>query len=358
MVFEYFFITDDDENRRLERIARKFLKHLPLSLIHKSIRNGCIKINGEKKDASYRVQKGDRLDIDKTLVPLLQHGSVSDSACFSADAPHTLFTDIFINEHIRIVNKAYGVPVQGGNPRIPCADERIKKEYAENSVQNSQHSLSFVPGPLHRLDRRTTGLLVFSQSLSGARWFSKALAEHRIQKKYITVLEGRLTQNSIWEHYIEKHTAKNSRAGFNTVTVHGTKGTNGDCSTDMRGSMSKNRAQTEVHPLAYGMFGKKELTLVSVGIQTGKMHQIRSQAAFCGYPLLGDTAYGASFFSFPDSAGQRLFLHAYTLGFEKDNPLGLPPKISAPLPPFFRQFIEKYLPAFKLSTYTDTDEIY
>ena len=114
----------------------------------------------------------------------------------------------------------------------------------------------------------------------------------------------------------------------------------------------KKAALTEVRPLAYGKIVGKSFTLVSVEIKTGKTHQIRAQAAFAGFPLLGDSAYGADFFSYPDKRGQSLFLQARTLIFEKDNPLGVPEKISAPLPSFFAQLIKTYLPAFELSTYT------
>ena len=359
MIFKQFTAAADDENRRLERVLRKFLADVPLGLIHKSMRSGFIKVNGLKKDASYRVQKGDVLDIADFLASGCRRTPVYDnekevppSRSSSAYAP---FTDVFANEHIRIVNKAYGVPVHGGSSQAVPLDKLIRREYAEKAASDNEklRSLSFVPGPLHRIDRRTTGLVAFSQSLIGAQYFSKALAERRIGKIYTALIEGTLREACVWENVIEKNGENAEWAGkaFATVKVKPLEKAE-DIHIAESGRRGEKAALTEVRPLAHGKIGGKSFTLVSVEIKTGKTHQIRAQAAFAGFPLLGDSAYGADFFSYPDKRGQSLFLHARTLIFEKDNPLGVPEKISAPLPSFFAQLIKTYLPAFELSTYT------
>ena len=359
MIFKQFTAADDDENRRLERVLRKFLSDVPLGLIHKSMRSGFIKVNGLKKNASYRVQKGDVLDIADFLADARRRThSYDDKKTESPSRPSSAyapFTDVFANEHIRIVNKAYGVPVHGGSSHAVPLDKLIRREYAEKAASDNEkpHSLSFVPGPLHRIDRRTTGLVAFSQSLIGAQYFSKALAERRIGKIYTALIEGTLNEACIWENVIEKNGENAARAGktFATVKVKPREKAE-DIHTAESDRSGEKTALTEVRPLAHGKIGGKSFTLVSVKIKTGKTHQIRAQAAFAGFPLLGDSAYGADFFSYPDKRGQSLFLHARTLIFEKDNPLGVPEKISAPLPFFFEQLIKIYLPAFELSTYT------
>lgn len=362
MIFKHFTAADDDENRRLERVLRKFLSDVPLGLIHKSMRSGFIKVNGLKKNASYRVQKGDVLDIADFLadarIRTPVHNDEKAAPPSRPDSVYAPFTDVFANEHIRIVNKAYGVPVHGGSSHAVPLDKLIRREYAEKAASDNEklRSLSFVPGPLHRIDRRTTGLVAFSQSLIGAQYFSKALAEGRIGKIYTALLQGTLDQACVWENVIEKKGFSPARAekAFATVKVKPPdKGENAHTEGARSGGKT---ALTAVQPLAHGKIGGKNFTLVSVKIKTGKTHQIRAQAAFAGFPLLGDSAYGADFFSYPDKYGQSLFLHARTLIFEKDNPLGIPEKISAPLPSFFAQLIKTYLPAFELSTYTKSNE--
>ncbi len=371
MNFTHFTVQKDDEERRFDRLVRKFLCEEPLSRIHKSIRNGIIRINGGKKDASYRVQKGDILDIADFLLqkkdgkPTTSEKQSGESK--SAPAASSFFTDVFINEDIRIINKAYGVPVQGGGKSGISLDELIKAEYFASRRNKTGASLSFRPGPLHRIDRRTTGLVTFSQSLRGARFFSQALAEKRIKKEYLAVLQGKLNKTIEAEHFIEReedtsaNRGRQQTDGFKTVHVFGSDSTDSDEPSleENTPSLRAKKAVSRIEPLAAGFILEAGLdcTLARVIIETGRSHQIRAQAAFCGFPLLGDTAYGAERFRFPDTpAGQELFLHANTLCFGKDNVLNLPQTISAPVPAFFHGFIQRYLPQADISTYTVNNE--
>jgi len=365
MNFTHFSVQKDDTGRRLDRLVRKFLCEEPLSRIHKSIRNGIVRINGLKKDAAYRVQKGDILDIADFLLQKTdgkptasekrsgESESVADTSSF--------FTDMFVNEDIRIINKAYGIPVQGGNKNIVSLDDLIKAEYFASRRNKTGASLSFKPGPLHRIDRRTTGLVTFSQSLRGARLFSQALAEKRIKKEYLAILQGKLTETLEAEHFIERaeDTAANRErqktGGFKTVHVFGSDSTDAKKKPPLRAK----KASSRIEPLAAGFIPEAGLdcTLARVIIETGRTHQIRSQSAFCGFPLLSDTAYGAAPFSYTEAdITHKLFLHAFSLNFEKNNPLQIPCKISAQMPPFFQRFVQRYLPQADISTYTVNNE--
>ncbi len=367
MNFTHFSVQKDDEGRRLDRLVRKFLCEEPLSRIHKSIRNGIVRINGLKKDAAYRVQKGDILDIaDFLLQKTDEKPTASEKRSGESESvPDTssLFTDVFVNEDIRIINKAYGIPVQGGGKSAVSLDELIKAEYFASRRNKTGASLSFKPGPLHRIDRRTTGLVTFSQSLHGARLFSQALAEKRIKKEYLAVLQGKLNKTIEAEHFIEREedTAANrgrqQTDGFKTVHVF----TDSDEPSleEKTPSLRAKKAVSRIEPLATGFILEAGLdcTLARVIIETGRTHQIRSQSAFCGFPLLGDTAYGAAPFSYTEAdITHKLFLHAFSLNFEKNNPLQIPCKISAQMPPFFQRFVQRYLPQADISTYTVNNE--
>ncbi|WP_428771535.1 RluA family pseudouridine synthase [Treponema sp. HNW] len=367
MDFTQFIVQKDDEGRRLDRLVRKFLTEEPLSRIHKSIRSGIIRINGGKKDASFRVSEGERLDIASFL---LQKKDANAEKSSSVTDNSAFFTDVFVNEDIRIINKAYGIPVQGGSKGGISVDELIRREYFDACKTGGKTSLSFRPGPLHRIDRRTSGLVCFSQSLRGARLFSEALAHRRIKKEYLALLQGELTETLEAEHFIERgketktaraQTAEQSKSrSFKTVRVFTAPSKAAPLDADSPPLKAK-KAVSRIEPLAAGFIPEAGLdcTLVRVIIETGRTHQIRAQTAFCGFPLLGDTAYGAKAFRYPDTAGSReLFLHAFSLGFDKDNVLKLPQKISAPLPAFFKGFIKRYLPEADVSTYTVGNETY
>ena len=83
------------------------------------------------------------------------------------------FQIIFQNEDFLFINKPYDIPVHGASNSL---EKTVVDFYRNNFPQKK--SISFTPGPVHRLDRKTTGILAFSMSLTGARWFSENIANH------------------------------------------------------------------------------------------------------------------------------------------------------------------------------------
>ena len=160
-----------------------------------------------------------------------------------------------------------------------------------------------------------------------------------IQKKYLAILEGNLQENQIWEDKIEKNNTRTDKTWvrgeksgkFHTVTVNSTGG---------------KIAHTEVFPICHDIFDGREITLAEVIIKTGRTHQIRSQSAYHGFPLLGDSAYGSKKID-SKRVGRDFFLHAAELTFPKPNPLGLPEKLIAPPPPFFKELFPEFSLSFR-----------
>lgn len=321
MDFTHFTAGKDDSDRRLDRILRRFLSEENLSSIYKLLRKGLVKVNGKKADGNFRISEGDDIQIADFL---LSPSSENENPGAEKTSPLSKDIIIFKNESILILNKPYDIPVQpSSSSRGNSLAEIVQKDY---EISHKKDSLSFRTGPLHRLDRKTTGLIAFSQNLEGAKWFSEKIKSHEIQKIYLAVLQGKLMEKQVWEDQIEKLENSSEQAGsgnFHTVSVNS--------------SGEGKFAHTEVTPLSQGIFCGKEVTIARVLITTGRTHQIRSQSAYHGFPLLGDTAYGAVKID-SKRFGQDFFLHASELYFPKDNPLSLPEKITSPLPEFFPTF--------------------
>lgn len=312
MEFNRFTAGPDDDGRRLDRVARKFLSEESLSHVYKSIRSGLIKVNGKRQDASFHVCAGDTISIADFLANA--SGSRDDG---TAEAGATLEKiTVLRTKDLLFLNKPYNICVQGASPNGVSLDSMVKAEYA-HSGQRHEKSLSFSPGPLHRLDRQTTGLAVFSQSIDGARWFSQALREHTLIKKYIALAEGTLDKDETWEDSISKidksmYKKEDMRAVFHTVSAGPALG-------------GGQYAVTKASPLAHGSFRGRPVTLVEYTLFTGRKHQIRASSARHGFPLLGDSAYGAS----KIEGNRHLYLHSCSISFPK-NSLGLPGKITCP----------------------------
>ena len=323
MLFLQYTISTDDENRRIDRVLRKFLKDdLALSQIYKSLRNGEIRVNNKKVKQDYKTQKNDIIFINEKLIKSKNQENQNiqnEKSEISKNYPK--LEVIFENQYVKIINKPYNISVQKSQKDEITLDEIIKAQY-----QPSKKSLSFKPGPLHRLDKKTTGLLAFSNNLVGAQEFSNILQNHKITKTYISVLEGNLTSPQKWQDKIA--TKEKTGKDFKTVTV------NGD-------SENSKEAITEVFPIKTGFFNNKPITLAKINIYTGRTHQIRSQCAYHKFPILGDTAYNKN--TKKISQDVDFFLHAYQLSFHETNNIDLPTDIMAPLPKNFANFLKKYL---------------
>ncbi|MEE0999876.1 MAG: RluA family pseudouridine synthase [Treponemataceae bacterium] len=321
MDFLQYTILEDDENRRLDRVLRKFLKdRLSLSDIYKSIRNGQIKVNNKKSKENYRTNKNDIIYINKNIF---------DKQIDNKSTNKTINTPkidvIFENQFVKIINKPANISVQKSKKDEIALDDIIKQQY-----NPEKKSLSFLPGPLHRLDKKTTGLLVFSNNLVGAREFSKILQNHNVTKTYLTILDGNLTENQKWIDYISKDNDSINQ-NFKTVSVS-------NISSQLENGKE---AVTEVFPIKAGFYNNKPITFAKIIIHTGRTHQIRSQCAFHGFPLLGDSAYNKK--TKNQSNNVDFFLHSYSLTFFEDNILELPKEIFAPIPKNFSIFLKNYL---------------
>ena len=325
MDFLEFNAGIDDNDRRIDKVLRNFIKDVPLSSIYKYIRKNLIKINNKKTTQDYRVKTGDIISIAAFIINDFSENQ-SESNNLQKNEETTLKKDleiVFQNEDILILNKPYDVLVHGSDNSL---DKQVENYYKKIN-QNKSKSLSFTPGPLHRLDRKTTGLLSFSLSLNGARWFSENIKNHTIQKKYVSVVQNKLLHQEEWIDYIEKKSDKDN-SKFHKVEV-----------SKLKENDEQKKCITKITPVKYGKYKNKDITFVEIEIKTGRMHQIRAQASLHNHPLLGDTAYGGLKL---EDFSQDFFLHAKELIFPSENPINLPKTVNATLPQPFLEFTDNF----------------
>ncbi|MCL2008061.1 MAG: RluA family pseudouridine synthase [Treponema sp.] len=296
--------ASDDDGRRLDRILRKALPDLPLSAIHRLLRQNAVLVDGKPEGASFRVRAGQTININSIghtdSESYIQNHNLKEKA-----APKTSLEILYEGEGLLIVNKPSGIPVHGGKHGCESL-ESIVRTYLKPKIPAS---LSFKPGPLHRLDMNSSGIIVFSTNLEGARQFSLYMQNHKIKKQYLALVEGSIKKAGIWQDELRRD--PESKMTF----------------TSLPDSKSTKTALTRVTPLQ----GNKEYTLILAEIETGRTHQIRSQAAARGHPLAGDRKYGGKPIGKPFPKTGGFLLHA----FRMELPPPFPPLIEAPLPEEF-----------------------
>jgi 23S rRNA pseudouridine955/2504/2580 synthase len=289
----------NDNGRRLDRILRKSLPDHPLSLIHRLLRQGKVFVDNKPVSSpEKRVKQGEIITLESVVNH--QKNVVNKK---TASLNHALPEILWQGEGIIIFNKPPGLATHGQS----SLDSLVNAHLAGKLPP----SLSFKPGPLHRLDRQTGGAIAFSETLEGARLFTRLLHEKKIVKTYLAIVEGRINHDEIWQDELIRD--RNIKKTFvNTSKVSGEK-------TQSAVTMVKAIAHNNTH------------TLIEAQITTGRTHQIRSQAAAHGHPLAGDTKYGGQM------VPGGFYLHAWKIEIPQNEtlPVNLPQLITAPPPKSF-----------------------
>ena len=290
---------ENDKGRRLDRILRKALADHPLPLLHRLLRQGKVLVNGKPAKAQDRIDSGVKISI-----PLKD---AEKPSLFASRLPSPEI--IWQGRGLLAVNKPAGVAVHGlttchtNGQASPSLDAMVRFFLEEKLPP----SLSFRPGPLHRLDKPSSGIVVFSASIEGARLFSSLMRERKVRKTYLAIVESNVEKEEIWEDRLVRD--KDKKKTFISDVVSG----------------GGKTAITKIKPLAAASVKGTQYSLVTAEIATGRTHQIRAQAAYHGRPLAGDRKYGSR-------GKDGFFLHAWKLEF-------LEVSIEAPLPQEFREKI-------------------
>jgi 23S rRNA pseudouridine955/2504/2580 synthase len=304
-------VMPDDSGRRLDRVLRKALRNRPLSAIHRMLRKGEVKIDGKTAGPEYRVSAGQIIKIKKGIE---QKQRKTESEPVENELPKKPQLEIiFEGEGLLIINKPSGLPVHGMGRSGKQSLDDLVRSYLKPKLSPS---LSFRPGPLHRLDLQRSGLIAFSTNLEGARAFSSLLRERKIKKYYLALVKGEIKESEIWQDELVRD--RGMKKTFNAVDQEG------------QSAVSKT-ALTRVSPV----YGNGSSTLILAEIETGRTHQIRAQAAVRGHPLLGDKKYSGNFLS------GGFLLHAWRMKIPAEKESVTPQIIEAPLPEYFERTLRE-----------------
>jgi len=272
---------ENDKNRRLDRILRKALPDYPLPLIHKLLRQKKVLVNGKPGKANERVDSRMKITVPDSIKLNITQNHIKPSLRNSNKKKDIEI--IWESEDLIAVNKPSGIAVHGKD----SLDDSLNSYYKDKLPP----SLSFKPGPLHRLDKPSSGIVVFSKSLEGARLFTSLIKERKVKKTYLAVVEGIIKNEETWQDELVRD--KEKKKTFITKDICG------------------KTAITMITPIV----SENGLTLIKAQIVTGRTHQIRAQAASHGHPLAGDLKYGGKKSSGKNEGKTDFFLHAWKLEF-------------------------------------------
>lgn len=200
---------------------------------------------------------------------------------------HSELEVLYEDNHLIVINKRASEIVQGDK----TGDEPLVEKVREYIRLKYNKPGNVFCGLVHRLDRPTSGVLIFARTSKALERMNKLFAENHPEKTYWAVVESAPAQKStMLKHYLVRN-EKQNKSYAHTTAVRNSK-----------------EARLRYRELA----ASDRYTLLEVALETGRHHQIRAQLATIGCCIKGDLKYGAKR-SNPDGS---IHLHARSIRFK------------------------------------------
>jgi 23S rRNA pseudouridine955/2504/2580 synthase len=299
-------VSPDDHDRRLDRVLRKAFPDLPPGAIAGAIRRGAVRVNGARSRNNARLHLGDTL-----TVPAWETGAGAPGKPQSSPRVQVRNGEICSgNQAVPVLARTSDWIAINKPPGLATHGEASAEELVREAARREgwwQESLSFRPGPVHRLDRGTSGVLLIALSTHGARTLTAEIRNHRMIKLYVALVQGdvsgirEISYPLRYDHHRRKSIAD---------TAGGVRTDETDETGETGATEAYRAARTRIVPLR--RTARRSGTLVAAIPITGRTHQIRAHCAAAGHPLEGDGKYarGPRHTRSADGPPESYLLHA------------------------------------------------
>lgn len=232
---------------------------------------------------------------------------------------------VYEDENLLVLNKPSGWLSQSDASGLPSVNERCLQYLMATGALTEAQLQTFKPGIANRLDRNTSGLILFGKTLPALQALATLLRDRTMEKYYLAIVNGAIDHAQRIDGYLAK---------------------------DERTNRVEIRPQpfpdaVEIHTAYEPLKRSAEYTVLKVHLITGKTHQIRAHLRAIGHPIIGDPKYGrkdANAYYRTHGGVQSQLLHAWELHFPKklDGPLQnlAGQTITAEPPKDFRPFLQ------------------
>jgi 23S rRNA pseudouridine1911/1915/1917 synthase len=247
------FVGESENNKKLDLAIVDFDLGLSRKKIRGCLDQGLVRVNGEKERfASHIVSLGDCIEVKEPQKKI---------STFNLDIDYKNII-LYEDQDVIVINKPALITSQkkfAKDPRIDAAD------VVSRVCSNSKLILC------HRLDKETTGCLVFAKSKKSAEWLFKQFKDRLIKKTYHAICLGKMEKRQwIQKDYL---------TGVNEKT--------------QMVAIAKGSGKLAISSFQIKSFVKgKKISLVSCEPQTGRTHQLRLQLQEVNLPIVGDSLYG------------------------------------------------------------------
>lgn len=289
-------INKNDSGMRIDKLITKLFPALPQSMLYKSLRKNCVKINGKHiKDGGFRVTKGDIM----TLYLREEFLETPDpDTAFMKITPQ--LNIVYEDENIILVDKKQGMCVHADDEgSTDTLIEHIKSYLWRKGEFLPQEENTFAPSLCNRIDRNTGGIVIAAKNAESLRILNQKIKDRELEKKYLCLVFGHLDKKSgKISGFLFKDEKKKQVFVFDSPK---------------KGALSFSTLYRVLQEYP-------DYSLVEAELETGRTHQIRAGFAHIGHPLLGDGKYGTNEINkkYP-YLGQALYSYKLKFAFRTDS---------------------------------------
>ena len=313
-------IGRDDAGQRVDRFLRKALPGSSLGNVFRMLRKGLVRVDGRRVEGDHRLAEGAVVEVRVAGATLDRRPCVA--APPRAAAAHRDLTVLFRDEDVLAVDKPAELLVQPGEGGDgPTLQDLVLAKVGRRDAR------TFAPAPAHRLDRGTSGVVLFGLSARGLRGLTEAFRARRVEKRYLALVAGSPPEDRFT---VDLPLAKDPSDATRGARVKVSRG------EDARSAV------TDFTVLARDE--DRGFALVEARPRTGRTHQIRAHLRSAKFPIVGDPKYGdpRRDAAWRKATGlRRQFLHAWRVRLAHPADAARTIEVESPLPPDLRRALSR-----------------
>jgi 23S rRNA pseudouridine1911/1915/1917 synthase len=285
----------NEAGKRLDQMLHQRLPQYSRARIQQWIQAGRVLVDGVPRRSSHPLRAGEAIDVEPAEAPPLR--AVPEAIPLAV---------LYEDRDVVAIDKPAGMVVHAG--------AGVHSGTVVNALSTVAGALR--PGIVHRLDRYTSGVLLVAKNDDAHRRLAEQFSGRRVEKVYLALVHGKVKQESgRMDRPIARDPVRRTR---------------------MTARLASGRAAWSEYRVLRRF---ERFTLLEVRIGTGRTHQIRVHLSSIGYPVAGDTLYGAPAKVEGRPPLGRFFLHAHRIRFHQPT-TGEEIAIESPLPAELEEWME------------------